>query len=157
MEVIVAGSPTQIIGGYNPASWMSTDDFVTTPTEADRIAFIFNLISGTVLQQEAASDNGQYKSYNAASIGPVMGGENDIYVDSDLAIVYFSSFSYCINPALSCEAGTNVLGSTGFQSATVGALEVFTISAAEVPIPAAAPLLLGALGLTGWIARRRKG
>jgi hypothetical protein len=78
MEVIVAGSPTQIIGGYNPASWMSTDDFVTTPTEADRIAFIFNLISGTVLQQEAASDNGQYKSYNAASIGPVTGGERHL-------------------------------------------------------------------------------
>jgi hypothetical protein len=158
MEATAAGGVTQIIGGYKPISWTLSGNYITNPTVADRIAFIFNLISTTTLQQTAGA-LGDSQSYNNPAHGPTMGEGHDIYVDSTLSAGHVYAASYCLNPAGGCTGGTDVIGGDGGggqTAVTYGALEVFTISA-DVPIPAAAPLLLGALGLTGWIARRRKG
>lgn len=156
------GGAAQIIGGFNPGSWASSGGNVATPTVTDRVAFIFNLISGTVMHQaqsaDGVGDGGATQSQNDGAVGPVMGEGPDLRVNGDLTTGYLYAWSYCLDPAAACYAGTNIWGFSGFTGLNIGAMEVFTIAAApEVPIPAAAPLLLGALGLTGLIARRRKG
>ena len=146
---------TQIIGGYNPVSWRSDDTWTDTPAIEDRLAFLFNLVMNEVRQQ-SNHPAAHYQTYNGG-FGPTFGAGTDLLVNADLMGGSAVPGGYCLDTTVYCNGGTNIMGNSNNapNQLIFGALEVFTISA--VPIPAAAPLLLGALGLTGWIARRRKG
>jgi hypothetical protein len=157
MEATASGGAAQIINGYASSSWNLSGGWITTPNAADRIACIFNLLSGVVLQQEATTYFGQFQMHGAAGAGPVMGAGAVIWVNGALSGGFAPPNTYCLNPATNCVGGVNALGGTGCQPIIIGALEGGAIPAAAVPLPAAAPLLPGAVGLTGWVARRRKG
>ena len=149
---------TQLIGGFNPASWRSDNAWTlsTGPTANDRIAFIFNLVLNE-MRHQSLSVYGQFQTYNGASLGPMFGVTPDLRINADLTTGTARSGSYCVDVSADCTAGRNIMGLPfiGADTITFGAFEVFAISAA-VPVPPAAPLLLGALGLTGWMARGRK-
>ncbi len=122
----------QIIGGYNPRSWSSINNYNFSPTNAQRTAFLFNL-SGSpnrVIQRqnliaENLNNNGYYQTYNASSYGPTFGVGHDIYVGTNLTYGDTLNNSY---------GGTsfrdNILNEPGiFHSGNnmFGAIEVFTI------------------------------
>jgi hypothetical protein len=152
---------TQIIGGFNPVSWRSDATWTETPNVADRIAFLFNLtineVRGQIENEPGLVGYGGLQTYNGA-LSPTFGGGADLLVNADLMTGWALPGTYCLDTSGFCHGagGTNIMGNMDNVAdyLTFGALEVFTI--AQVPIPAAAPMLLGAPGLTGWVARRRK-
>ena len=46
------GNQAQVIGGYNPQSWNSTNSYNITPTDAARTAFLFNLTNVAIQRQK---------------------------------------------------------------------------------------------------------
>jgi Calx-beta domain/FG-GAP-like repeat/Bacterial Ig domain/TLD len=130
MEVLATnGNPHDIIGGYNPLSWNSTNSYNITENDAQRTAFIFNLDTMDMRPQKGtavdASFYGQYQTYNTPSYGPTFGGGHDIYVNNTLSAGYSYKYSY---------------GTSGFNSPNIvglaynglsmqyGTIEVFTIA-----------------------------
>lgn len=70
---LLNGGPTQIIGGFNPLSWNSSQKYNETPNNADRTAFIFNATTADRRHQNTFP-SGLYQTYNSAFYGPTFGG-----------------------------------------------------------------------------------
>ncbi len=120
-----------IIGGYNPFSWASSGSYRQT---MEGNAFLFNLNQNVKQVQSQV-----YQTVNLSNYGPTFGGGHDIYVDNSLSSGYTNLHSY---------SGTYNISylSTGYNTITVGKIEVFTISAGVVPEPGSL-LLLAFAGL----------
>jgi hypothetical protein len=142
------GGSTQIIGGYNPQSWHSGNNYNLTPNLNDRTAFIFNLSTSQLAGQRTDDISGQYQTYNHGAHGPSFGGGHDIYVGPDLIGGYTNRYSYLLS-----------LFGDGHTPINIGQLEVFTIAqVAATPVPAALPLFgtgLGFMGLMSWWRKKR--
>ena len=87
-----------------------------------------------------------------------MGSGHDLVVYDNLDSGYAYGYSYCDNPSSNCHDSTTgnilgIVGDHGFDS--IGALEVFTISAFEGGVPAPGALALLGFGLLGLGMRRR--
>lgn len=146
---------SRVVGGYNPQSWHSSGVYNLTPDDVDRTAFVFNLTTATLLPQitgDGPGGTGRWQTYNYTAYGPTFGGGHDLVLYPNLDTGYGNTFSYGGPPG----GGPNVLGLTGFASATYGTLEVFTIaSAPAVPEPSSFVLTAIAFTACGVVARRR--
>jgi hypothetical protein len=149
----------QLIGGYNPHSWLYSGGFNYTPLDSQRTAFLFNLTSMTIQEQnligQGAGGSGQYQTANNSSDGPLFGGGFDIYVASNLSDGSAQNYSY---------GGTsffdNIIADGGFRTNfQYGKIEVFTIANVAsdvVPEPSTLVMFgLGGLGLA-WSAYRKR-
>jgi hypothetical protein len=121
---------------------------------ADRTAFIFNLTTGD-RRDQIGNGAGEFQTWNFVSYGPTFGGGYDIGVSNALTVGSLYSFTYCPTDE-DCQGEPNLLGETNYTPLDIGDLEVFTISTAEVPLPAAAWLLLSGAGGMLAMARRRR-
>ena len=148
MQVTTSDGATGLIGGYNPLSWTSKNQY-NVVTQANATGFLFNLTSNTKFA-ERKDASGQYQTYNLNAYGPTFGGGHDLYVGGDLTTSYSYSYSY------GKDYGYNLFGSRNMWQ-TISGLEVFSISAdtgSAVPEPES--LALVALGLAGLAFMRRK-
>ena len=72
VEVISSNNQNtyQIIGGYNPQSWDSSNNYHYTNNDADRTGFIFNLTNANVgkMHQKKTTESGYY--YKGSDYGP---------------------------------------------------------------------------------------
>lgn len=142
------GKSWKTIGGYNPVSWDSANDFHFTPDPADWKAFIFNL-SDNVLKRQC--NGGQ--TVDRLVDGPVFGTTPlgpDLAVTSGLSSVYSSGWSYGdgFHPATGLVGSdyqrSIVDGTVGAGNVEMGEMEVFSVTTA-VPEPAQVTLLLAGL------------
>ncbi|MDP6813059.1 MAG: PEP_CTERM-anchored TLD domain-containing protein [Alphaproteobacteria bacterium] len=167
---------TQIVGGYNPQSWdASIGNWVITPNDADRTAFIFNLTTGVLHRQcrstdpvicgydnDTGPDNwiGQYQTFNRIDFGPTFGNGQDLFVGSTLNFGLSSNYSYGVAGGLPGSGSLNGLdpNPTGYHWVSVGDLETFTVAVSPNDVPAPGALALFGLGLLGLgVMRRRTG
>lgn len=141
------GATWKTIGGYNPVSWNSSNNYTYAYNSIDRTAFVFNLTDGVLKAQ-----SNQYQTYNNNnSYGPTFGGGHDIYVNSTLSQGYSNGWSYGGNTY------TSLVDNSAYNGVNmmIGSLEVFTIGAyTNVPEPAS--IALTGLGLLALAAVRRK-
>lgn len=184
----VEGNPNdravgQILGGYNPQSWNSSNSYNITANNADRTGFIFNLSTDTKFDQRLSGTSsdpfengfGRYQTFNWGGRGPAFGGGHDLTLGNDLTHGYTRQFSYGVAGSGSLAAsrfGENLLGDSLYNSTrtmatggltdfSVDEFEVFTFAPASPPTGAgtvpepASVALFGLLGL-GTIARRRR-
>ena len=169
------GSTTQfsnVIGGYNPQSWNSSNSYNFVSDPAQRTAFLFNLTDSTFFKENTAldptnGDTGSQQTYNSGFYGPTFGGGHDLHANFLLNGGYSYAYSYTNNadvPGFSLLLGLGgnpTFSNTGFfQGFNIDDLEVFTIAnspeVSSVPLPAALPLMSSALALFGFGAARRK-
>jgi Ca2+-binding RTX toxin-like protein len=121
------GNLEQVIGGYNPQSWNTIGNYTTTPNDADRTAFVFNLTTTTRQSQKLGSmdsNAGINQTYGRIDYGPTFGGGHDIFTSPNLATGYVRQHSYGA-PGI---YGVNIMAgadTTYFDNSTI---EVFTIS-----------------------------
>lgn len=140
------GVTWKTIGGYNPVSWNSSNNYTMSNNSIDWSAFVFNLTDGV---RKAQSN--QYQTYNNNSYGPTFGGGHDLYVNSSLSQGYSYGWSY------GGVTGRSIVDNSAYNGVNmlIGALEVFTIGAYnDVPEPAS--MALTGLGLLALAAVRRK-
>lgn len=134
--------PTQVIGGYNPTSWVSNNTYSYNPS-----AFIYNL---TTLQRQTKNGNG-YSVANFAGAGPLFGQGHDINIDGNLLTGYSYNYSYGPGAFVDEITTANTHYNTSFQ---VSKIEVYTFSA---PVPDwSSTLSLLAVSLTGMLLFRRR-
>ncbi|MGH3641853.1 MAG: PEP_CTERM-anchored TLD domain-containing protein [Mycobacterium sp.] len=125
----VTGPETTIIGGYNPNSWQGGSGYVYTPLDADRTAFLFNLVDVVIQRQRLGVAEGEYQTASF-SYGFMFGGGHDIDVEETLDGGYLNYFSYGDGP-------TNILGDTSFTNpAEFGRIEVFALNTPCGSVPA---------------------
>lgn len=151
----------QVVGGYNPQSWLSNNFYQTASSSSNR-AFLFNLTSNEqfVLRADAP---GEIETFNFAHSGPTFGMGHDLSILGELNLGGFKGFSYGPNPLSgshqsivmtndSDEASINQV-----SAVPIGRIEVYSISGvAAVPEPATMVLWgLGAIGLR--VACRKMG
>lgn len=154
--------PSQIIGGYNPQSWNSTDGPHISSADAERTAFLYNLSAegGPIIQRQNLNDEGETHSgrvqtHNNPLHGPVFGGGPDLYVDFDLSYGWSYNYSY---GGSSNGDGIGPRYPYGTYSAfNVGALEVWTFAPTASTVPDTSGIL-GLLGvsLLALVASRRR-
>lgn len=154
------GTSQWLVGGYNPQSWNSSNTWNETPLDADRVAFIFNLTTGSVFHQIPATyvlpTQGQKQTWNGAASGPAFGEGGDLWVTGDLLNAYSWLATYG-DPALQ---GQSIIDGSYPNPLpammTVYAMEVFTIS--PVPEPGAAPTMGAGLFVVAiaWLRRRHR-
>jgi hypothetical protein len=125
----------KVIGGYNPQSWNSSQNYNYTYSDTERSAFLFNLTTGLLQRQKLNSNpsgsNGVYQTYNSGSYGPTFGGGHDLYMDSSLRSGYTYNWSY--GPNVGGYSSTIADGGQG-SSLIFARMEVFTITVAP-PAP----------------------
>lgn len=153
-------SSSQLIGGYDPLSWNSSNSYNTT---ADRSGFIFNLTTTTIQRQNtgALDSEGQYQTANIAGYGPTFGGGHDLNVGAlgfgQLNNGYAFNYSYG-----GTDFGTSITGGPSggtYDHFDVSAVEVFTISDGintPVPEPGSWGLFFGLVAGLGLMAYFRK-
>ena len=159
-----------IVGGYNPRSWKSWNNFYGEFNYSwntdDRTAFLFNLSTDSIFHQNPANpdtywdsiDSGFYQTLNALSQGPTFGLGHDLFVGGDLT----HGFSYLYSYAATGGNNSTILG-TNFgrvdtsdkNYAYVGKLEVFTISQKTVDVPEAPNIALFIIALFSLAVTRR--
>lgn len=143
----------QVVGGYNPNSWLSNGMYQEATDPSDR-AFLFNLTSNEqfVLRTNAP---GNIQTFNFPNSGPTFGLGYDLNIDFDLEIGSFKGGSYGLDP--SADSGQLIVKTNEPDHASIyqvsgvaiGSIEVYSISSiAAVPEPATMVLWgLGAIGL----------
>jgi len=165
-----AGNPTrEIIGGYNPQSWDSSNQYHLTSANSQRTAFLYNLDAGLLpndpgviqrqnLEGQSAPLSGLYQTLNRADYGPTFGGGHDLYVDSTLNAGAAYNYSYGGTSYFGLNIYGGVNQGNGGQNGQYGQIEVYTFApAAAVPEPGSLTLLgLGSIGLMGYARRRRQ-
>jgi hypothetical protein len=171
MDVVGNNGLHQKIGGYNPLSWNSTNQWTFTNTDAQRTAFIFNLTKSTLQNERLSSDPygyyGQYQTYNYSGYGPTFGAGHDLYTDYYLnnGGAYQASYGNS-NGGYNNDfygygyGGLNILGDYAYESFSIYNLEAFSIldvpDNAPVPEPGTMVLLgFGMLGLAVYGKRRQ--
>ncbi len=142
---VTSNGVTSLIGGYNPQSWNTSNNYFYAQTTSDRSAFLFNLTSGVRIA-ERLDNNGVYQTYNAANYGPTFGGGHDIYIDNTLKAGYANSWSYM-------DQSATLLPGASYQTFSVNSVDVYSIT----PVPEAQTyaMLLAGLALLSMVARRR--
>lgn len=97
------------------------------------------------------ADGSGTKSFNATNATTVLnGGENNSWSEFDVAAIASNlGDADFLKPVSVFEI------QFGNQSTSISG-GIASISYAPIPVPAALPLLAGALGMLGWAARRRK-
>jgi hypothetical protein len=125
--------PPQIIGGYNPFSWIAGT--VLTPHDAQRSAFIFNLTRNTTQSQnlkgQGAADSGKFQATGGGgAVGFKFGGQDgDIMVASDLNEGWATNYSYGgTSAAAPITYGGAVSLTPPKDSFQVNQLDVYTLS-----------------------------
>ncbi|MET1413186.1 PEP_CTERM-anchored TLD domain-containing protein [Roseibium sp. HPY-6] len=139
-----------VVGGFNPFSWDSASGY---KRDSNTNAFLFNLTTSTKY------DHNRYDhvTFNNGNHGPTFGGGHDLFINSTLSGGYANiGLNY---------GDSSQYGNTAYRNAFTGSylswnitgLEVFTIGEpmATVPVPAALPLMGGALAVFGFLARKR--
>jgi hypothetical protein len=153
----VVGANTYVIGGYDPLSWSSIENFIRTPDAADRTAFIFNLSSGVTRDQNADS-TGLYRTEDRNFYGPTFGDGYDLFLDSTRGIGYAYHYSY---GGTSHGVNGAVLSTPDYPNPFASVqLEGYTFAPAATAAPAPPGLVLmglGAVGLIGYRLRGRRG
>ncbi len=147
---------SQVIGGYNPTSWLSDPiNGASYNMTSDRSAFLFNLTSG-VRQTQNVDSSGDYQTVKGAYYGPTFGGGHDLHVQTDLAAGYANNFSY------GGTSGTEIVSGTpnyfNYFHFYVADIEVYTFTPGPpqgVPDTAGTFALIGA-SLLGLAALRRR-
>jgi pimeloyl-ACP methyl ester carboxylesterase len=99
LEAVFAGT-TYLIGGYNPQSWSSIDEYHITLPDSERTAFIYNLSTGLIQRQKLSTDpyssalpySGIFQTYNNPLTGPQFGV--DVFVSGNLAAGHVSQYAY---------------------------------------------------------------
>ncbi|WP_298986807.1 PEP_CTERM-anchored TLD domain-containing protein [uncultured Roseibium sp.] len=126
-----------IIGGYNPFSWNSSQGY---NRQHDTAAFLFNLSNETVYEHSRYD----YVTYNTSSYGPTFGGGHDLHVQSNLVNGY-ANIGHTYGDVSSY--GTNdyrVEFSGSYNSWQITQMETFTVGTGSAP--AIATLDLSTLG-----------
>jgi hypothetical protein len=155
------GGDPKVIGGYNPKSWglsPTTGIYGYSPTDAERIAFIYNLTDGVRQTQRLTTDPYDSAAFSFGNIqtesipaeGPIFGGGvgHDIRVTDNLLGAQLIQNSYGTAPGTQCNSatfgfgaysGTDIMGVTRClnylqsrpldDTVRVGALEVYTFVA----------------------------
>ena len=156
----------QIIGGYNPQSWNTSNSWNTTTADANRAAFIFNLTTDVRLRQQLSTENpnypnyGSYQTFNASYVGPTFGGGYDITADNSLSSGSARQFSYGAPGNVNGYYGQNVFGLGAYTLFNIAGIEVYEVSSAPLEaVPAPPGLVLGLVGAVtllpaGWRRRR---
>ncbi len=161
---------SQVVGGYNPQSWNSSNSYNLTPNDSDRTAFIYNLTSSTIQRQnltgEGASGSGAIQTFNAQNYyGLSFGGGIDLQVSHgaggpfanlDYGLANNYSYGGTSNGAEIVSGGPNFQDPYTFVNSAnfyVGDLEVYTFS--RVPDPASTLGLMG-VSLFALAAFRRR-
>ncbi len=146
---------SQIIGGYNPFSWLSGSTGYNYTTNRD--AFLFNLTTG-VRQDQNVGELGNYQTVNGGNYGPTFGGGHDLHVFDTLSTGYAYNFSYG-----GTTGGAEIVSGTPNYSSyfyfSVADIEVYTFAPAgpqSVPDAAGTFALIGASLLGLAVLRRRR-
>ncbi len=128
--------PDQIIGGFNPRSWTSSDGIFTTPNDIDRKAFIFNLTYDVIQRQRLGDVAGSYQTVNAVGYGPTFGDHTDINAYSSLenGLATTQSYGPITDPAAITRGSSGYWSSPGFSIFAIAQIEVYTFKAAPVVI-----------------------
>jgi hypothetical protein len=144
------GTVWKTVGGFNPLSWSTAGPNAST-LPSDWTAFIFNL-SDTLLRRQV----GPSQTNNEAFLGPAFGVyhvADDLAVNGSLNSLYSSGWGYgatiqTVPPG--ADYGRSIVDGSINPLASVGELEVFSITfaPAELPLPGTLPLLcLGLMAL----------
>jgi hypothetical protein len=90
----------QIVGGYNPLFWHSSNGFKTT-----RDSFIFSMDRNNLQSAKIGYSNGDKHSIGGyLNYGPIFGGGNDLSFDNGMWQSYASSYSKIDMPGNNFEA-----------------------------------------------------
>lgn len=139
-----------MLGGYNPLSWNSSEGYHFANTLPERTAFIFNITGAPVRFNERSDAPGAFQTYNVGGLdpvaGPTFGGGFDLGTNSNLNSGSVSAFSYGAGAP-----GPNLLANFGQTNYNILFIDTFQIGS---PVPEPASIL--AIGLGGLILRRRR-
>ncbi len=139
-----------LLGGYNPLSWNTSEGYHFANTLPERTAFLFNITGAAVKFNERGDAPGAFQTYNSGGFdpvaGPTFGGGFDLATNSRLNSGSVSAFSYGAGVP-----GPNLLANFGQSNYGIIFVDTFQIGS---PVPEPASIL--AIGLGGLLLRRRR-
>lgn len=164
-DITLGDGSNALVGGYTAVDWESAG------TYPDPTAFLFNLNTGEV---QKTQDIPQSAVIVHPNFFPTFGSGHDLVagwgiLGTNYGAIGSANDGYSFSHSFDNQQGQiTIAGDSGpgpgnsgyhYDHWSVNALEVFTFADAEiapVPLPAGLPLLIGALGLTGLVARKRR-